>query len=158
LTIAAADLFGVVAYPSIFDLDRALEPGKKATTASSALATGRVVELTNSTGLWAQATSGGTGRAGVVPKLYWGKDVNTDSSANCIVLTGEGAEVYVEAGNTLKPGSRVTFGDGGTAKIWTSGKVIGHYVGHYGEASGTGEPPTDATVGQAARIKLSGDQ
>lgn len=158
MTKAAADLFGVVAYPSIFDLDRALEAGKKATTGGSALATGRVVELTNSSGLWAVATSGGTGRGGVVPKLYWGKGVNVDSSANCIVLTGQGAEVYVEAGDTLKPGARVTFGNGGTAKIWTSGKVIGHYVGHYGEGSGTGEPPTDATVGQAARIRLSGDQ
>jgi hypothetical protein len=153
-----ADLVGVVAYPSIFDLDRALEPGKKATGAGTALVTGRVVELTNSTGLWAKGTSGGTGRAGVVPKLYWGKNVNTDASANVVILTGEGAEVYVELGNTVKPGARVTFGDNGTAKIWTSGKVIGHYLGHYGEASGTGEPPTDGLVGEAGRIKLSVDQ
>ena len=158
MTIAAADLFGVIAYPSQFDLDRALEQGKKATGASSALVTGRVVHLTNSTGVWARGTSGDAGRAGVVPKIYWGKDVNTDASASCVILTGEGAEVYVEAGDTLKPGAKVTFGNGGTAKIWTSGKVIGHYVGHYGEGIGAGEPPTDATVGQAARIRLSGDQ
>ena len=155
MATAAADLFGVVAYPSIFDLDRALEAGKKATTGGSALVTGRVVTLANSTGLWSAGTSGDVGRAGVVPKLYWGKGVNTDSSANCIILTGPGAEVYVEAGDTLKPGSKVTYGNGGTAKIWTTGKAqIGHYVGHYGEGSGTGEPPTDATVGQAARIRL----
>ena len=158
MATSVANLIGVVAYPAIFDLDRALEAGKKATTASSALATGRVVHLTNSTGLWAQGTSADAGRAGVIPKIYWGKGVNTDSSANCIVLTGEGAEVYVETADTLKPGAKVTFGDGGKVKIWTSGKVVGHYVGKYGEASGTGEPPTDATVGQAARIRLSGDQ
>lgn len=153
----AADLFGVVAYPAIFDLDRALEAGKKATGAGSALVTGRVVHLTNSTGVWARGTSGDAGRAGVVPKLYWGRNVNTDASANCVILTGAGAEVYVETADTLKPGSKVTFGDGGKVKIWTSGKVIGHYVGKYGEASGTGEAPTDATVGQAARIRFSGD-
>ncbi len=155
---STADLIGVVAYPSIFDLDRALEAGKKATGAGSALVTGRVVNLTNSTGVWAQGTGSDSGRAGVIPKLYWGKGVNTDASANCIVLTGEGAEVYVEANGTIKPGARVTFDNGGKVKIWTSGKVVGHYMGHYGEASGTGEPPTDALAGEAARIKLSGDQ
>jgi len=155
MALALADLVGVIAYPSIFDLDRALEAGKKATGAASALVTGRVVKLTASTGVWARGTSADVGRAGVVPKIYWGKDVNTDASANVVVLTGIGAEVYVEAGNTLKPGSPVTFGDAGTAKLWTTGTtVIGHYVGHYGEGSGTGEPPTDATVGQPARIRL----
>ena len=156
--VTATDLYGVVAYPSIFDLDRALEQGKKATGASSALATGRVVHLTNSTGVWARGTSGDTGRAGVIPKLYWGKDVNTDASDNVVVLTGEGAEVYVETTDTLKPGARVTFGNGGAVKIWTSGKVVGHYVGKYGEAVGAGEEPSDCAAGTAARIRLSGDQ
>src|ERR1044071_1580226 len=155
MTIAAADLFGVIAYPGVRDLDRALEPGKKATSASSALVTGRVVHLTNSTGLWARATSGDAGRIGVVPKLYWGKDVNTDASANCVILTGVGAEVYVEAGGTIKPGAKVVAGDGGTVKAWTSGNHIGVYKGHYGEASGTGEAPTDATTGEAGRMALA---
>jgi len=155
MALSLADLVGVVAYPSIFDLDRALEAGKKATGAGSALVTGKVVKLTASTGVWAQGTSADVGRAGVIPKLYWGKDVNTDASANCIVLTGIGAEVYVEASATIKPGSPVTFADAGKVKIWTSGTtIIGHYVGHYGEGSGTGESPTDATVGQPARIRL----
>jgi len=155
LAIAAADLFGQVAYPSGFDLDRAEELGKKATGAGSALVTGRVVNLTAATGIWALGTGGNTGRAGVIPKLYWGKDVNTDASANVLVLTGIGAEVYVEAGGTIKPGSPVTYDVAGKVKIWTTGTtIIGHYVGHYGEGSGAGEPPTDATVGQAARIRL----
>jgi hypothetical protein len=155
MALALADLVGVVAYPSPFDLDRALELGKKATGAGTALVTGKIVNLTASTGIWAQGTGGNTGRAGVVPKLYWGKDVNTDASANCVILTGTGAEVYVEAGGTIKPGSPVTYDAAGKAKIWTSGTtIIGHYVGHYGEGSGAGEPPTDATVGQPARIRL----
>jgi len=155
MALSLADLVGVIAYPSPKDLDRALEIGKKATGASSALVTGRVVTLADSTGLWARGTSGNATRAGVVPKLYWGKDVNTDASANCVILTGSGAEVYVEAFNTLKPGARVTYGDGGTVKLWVTGqKAIGVYKGHYGEGSGSGEPPTDATVGQPARIAL----
>ena len=159
MALALADLVGVIAYPSPRDLDRALEQGKKATGAGSALVTGRVVTLTDSSGLWARGTSGNAGRAGVVPKLYWGKDVNTDASANVIILKGSGAEVYCEAANTLKTGARVTYGDGGTVKQWVSGqKAIGVYVGHYGEGSGSGEPVTDATVGQPARIALlSGD-
>jgi len=75
MATAAADLFGVVAYPSIFDLDRALEEGSKVTT--STLATGRVVVLPTGTGTWATGTSGSSGRAGVIPKLYWGKNVNS---------------------------------------------------------------------------------
>jgi len=159
MALSLADLVGVIAYSGHRDLDRALEVGKKATGAATALVTGRVVTLADSTGLWARGTSGNAGRAGVVPKIYWGKDVNTDSSANVVILTGSGAEVYVEAFNTLKPGARVTYGDGGTVKLWVTGqKPIGVYMGHYGEGSGSGEPPTDATVGQAARVSLlSGD-
>jgi len=152
--VSAANLFGRVAYPDKDSLDRALEEGKKATTASSALTVGRVVSLSQSTGQWAQATSGDTGRAGVIPKLYQGKSVNTDSSGSVVVLTGEGAEVYVEAADAIKPGGKVTFGNGGTVKNWSSGIFIGHYVGHYGESIGAGEPPTDAAAAEGIRIRL----
>jgi len=153
---AAADLFGVVAYPSIFDLDRALEEGSKATTTT--LATGRVVVLPLGTGTWTTGTSGSSGRAGVIPKLYFGKGVNdTAASTKAVVLTGEGAEVYVEAGGTIRKGDRVAFEDSGKVKAWTTGIVVGHYVGHYGEASGAGEPPTDAITGEAIRIRLGGN-
>ena len=156
MATAAADLFGVVAYPSIFDLDRALEEGSKVTT--STLATGRVVVLPTGTGTWATGTSGSSGRAGVIPKLYWGKNVNSAASdSKVVVLTGEGAEVYVEAGATIRKGDRVGFDDSGKVKPYTSGVVVGHYVGHYGEASGAGEPPTDAIVGEAIRIRLGGN-
>jgi len=156
MATAAADLFGVVAYPSIFDLDRALEEGSKVTT--STLATGRVVVLPTGTGTWATGTSGSSGRAGVIPKLYWGKNVNSAASdSKVVVLTGEGAEVYVETSGTIRKGDRVAFDDGGKVKAYTSGVVVGHYVGHYGEASGAGETPTDAIVGEAIRIRLGGN-
>ena len=156
MATAAADLFGVVAYPSIFDLDRALEEGSKVTT--STLATGRVVVLPTGTGTWATGTSGSSGRAAVIPKLYWGKNVNSAASdSKVVVLTGEGAEVYVETSGTIRKGDRVAFDDGGKVKAYTSGVVVGHYVGHYGEASGAGETVTDAIVGEAIRIRLGGN-
>ena len=147
-----ADAYGVIAYPNNFD--RYIEPGKKATGASSALVTGRVVHLTNSTGVWARATSGDAGRAGVVPKIYWGKNVNTDASDDCVIFTGIGGEIYAEASGAIKPGAKVTFGDGGTVKAWTSGAYIGVYKGHYGEGIGEGEVVTDAASTDSVRIAL----
>ena len=156
-----SDLVGVVAYPSPRDLDRAIEIGIKATGAGSALGTGKVVALTEATGYWGQATSGLATRPGVIPKLYWGKDVNTDSSRKVTVLTGAGAEMYVESSGTILPGDRVTFGNAGTVKPWSSGtKPIGVYKGHYGEGSGhgstgdTGQDVTTAVTGEAVRIAL----
>ena len=155
MALSASDLAGVVAYPSPKDLDRALEHGNKATGAGSALVTGNVVVLTDSTGLWARATSDDAKRAGVVPKLYWGKDVNTDSSSKCLILTGNGAEVYVVSDGAIKPGSRVQAGNGGRVKAWATGKkTIGVYKGHYGEGSGFDQHPTDAAQNDAVRIQL----
>lgn len=153
MALALADLLGVIAYPN--DFDRAIEIGKKATGASSALGVGKVVALTESTGLWAVGTSGNDVRLGVIPKIYQGVDVNTDSSANVAILTGPGAEVYVECDGTVKPNSRVVAGNAGTVKAWASGNWFGVYVGHYGEGSGSGEPPTDGSNGDPIRIKLN---
>ena len=154
MTLSASDLAGVVAYPSPKDLDRALERGGKATGAGSALVTGNVVVLTDSTGLWARGTSDDAKRAGVVPKLYWGKDINTDASAKCLILTGSGAEVYVIADGAIKQGARVQCGNGGRVKAWATGKkAIGVYKGHYGEGVGE-ETITDAAQNDAIRIAL----
>jgi len=152
----AADLFGVVAYPNILSLDTALEHGAKGTT--STLATGRVVVIPVGTGTWTTGTSGSAGRAGVIPKLFWGKGVNdTAASTKVVVLTGEGAEVYVEAGGTIRKGDRVAFDDSGKVKAWTTGDTkVGYYKGHYGEGTG-GEPSTDAISGEAIRIRLGGN-
>jgi hypothetical protein len=159
MALGLSDLVGVVAYPSAKDLDRALELGIKATGASSALGTGKVVSLTEATGYWAQGTSDEATRCGVIPKLYWGKDVNTDSSIKVTVLTGAGAEVYVESSGTILPGDRVQRGNGGTVKAWATGKkAIGVYKGHYNEGSGhgmsTAQNVTTAVTGEAVRISL----
>ena len=155
MALTAADLFGVVAYADVLNLDRAVEEGSKATGAGSAISIGRVVAINESTGNWALGTSGNDTRLGVIPKLYPGKDVNTDSSAKITVLTGPQAEVYVEASGAIKPNSRVVAGNGGTVKAWTSGNWLGVYKGHYGEGSGHDQPPTDAANGEAIRIALN---
>ena len=155
MAIATADLLGIVAYPDVFSLDRAIELGEKATGAGSAIPTGRVVAITEATGNWALGTSGNDTRLGVIPKLYWGKDVNTDSSAKVTVLTGPNAEVYVEASGNIVVGQRVVAGDGGKVKAWTSGNWFGVYMGHYGEGSGHNTAATDAVNGDAVRIKIN---
>lgn len=155
MAIAAADLLGVIAYGDQFDLNRALEHGSKATGAGSAIATGKVVAITEATGVWAKATSGNDSRLGVIPKLYWGADINTDSSSKVQVLTGLGASVYVKAYNAIKPGQRVVAGDDGTVKAWTSGNWFGYYEGHYGEGIGFDQPATDAAANDSIRIRIN---
>lgn len=155
MAIAAADLLGVIAYGDQFDLNRALEHGSKATGAGSAIPTGKVVAITEATGVWAKATSGNDTRLGVIPKLFWGTDINTDSSSKVQVLTGLGASVYVKAFNTIKPGQRVVAGDDGTVKAWTSGNWFGYYEGHYGEGIGFDQPTTDAAANDSIRIRIN---
>ena len=155
MAIAAADLLGIVAYGDQFDLNRALEHGKKATGAGSAIAIGKVVALTEATGVWSKATSGNDTRLGVIPKLYWGEDINTDSSAKVQVLTGLGASVYVKASGAIPVADRVVAGDDGTVKDWTSGNWFGYYEGHYGEGIGFDQPATDAADGDSIRIRIN---
>ena len=155
MAISAANLLGIVAYPDIFSLDRALELGEKSSGAGSAIETGKVVAITEATGVWAKATSGNDTRLGVIPKLYWGKDVNTDSSTKVTVLTGPNAEVYVKASGALIVGQRVVAGNDGTVKAWTSGNWFGVYMGHYGEGSGQDTAATDAADAETVRVKIN---
>ena len=155
MAIAAADLLGVVAYGDQFDLNRALEHGIKATGAGSAIPVGTVVAITEASGTWSRATSGNDTRLGVIPKLYWGEGINTDSSAKVQVLTGLGASVYVKAGGAIKPGQRVVAGDNGTVKAWASGNWFGYYEGHYGEGIGFDQPTTDAALNDSIRIRIN---
>lgn len=155
MALSLADLVGVVAYPDILSLDRAIELGEKATGAGSALPIGKVVAITESTGVWAVATSGNDSRLGVIPKLYPGKDVNTDASAKVTVLTGPQAEVYVESDGAIVVGQRVVAANGGRVKAWASGNWFGVYKGHYGEGSGQDNAATDATANEAVRIAIN---
>jgi len=152
MALTMAQLIGTPAHADALDLDRAIEIGKKASGASSAVAVGRVVFLTGSSGVWAIATAGSTGRMGVVPKLA---PANVDADTEITVMAGVGAEIYVEAAGAIKPGSQVLPTTGGKV-IATTAAGIGIYKGHYGEGSGLGNPPTDAANAEAVRISLTG--
>ena len=146
---------------------------KKATSASSAILPGKVVKLTESTGVGAiaPASAGVKGPFGVVPRLY---PVNVDADDTFTVITG-GGEVYVKADGAIKPNSRVqcsasTAGEvvayvvaaAGTtpteAEVEAAGEafnqVVGTYLGHVDEGSGLAAEATDAADGDIIRIAL----
>jgi len=147
-TLTLAQLLGKPGYGDKWDMDRQIEIGKKSPAGSSAIAKGRLVFLTESTGLWAIATSGSTGRMGVVPALA---PINADADDTLNVVTGPGSEIYVEANAAIKPGADVGPDTGGKAKNVFGGQWS--YVGHYGEGSGHGQPATDAAQGDPIRIR-----
>jgi hypothetical protein len=154
--LTLAQLLGTPAHADARDLDRAIERGKKASGGGSAIAVGRVAFQNNATGIWAIATSGSTGRMGVVPNL---DPVNLDAETNITLVTGRDAEIYVELNGTVKPGSFVVPDTGGKVKQRTTEAaqaIVGVYRGHYGEGSGLGSPPTDGLAGEAGRISLVG--
>ena len=153
MALTTAQLIGTPAHADARDLDRAIEIGKKATGGASAIAVGRVVFHTHATGVWAIATSGSTGRMGVVPKLA---PVNVDGDDTLSVVTGVDAEIYTEATGAIKPGAHVLPDTGGKVKASTGGEGFAVYVGHYGEGSGLANDPTDAASAEAVRIKLTG--
>jgi hypothetical protein len=147
-TLTLAQLLGKPGRGDKWDMDEQIEIGHKSTAGSSAVAIGRIVFHTESTGLWAIATAGSTGRMGVVPAL---DPINVDASPTLNVVTGPGTEIYVEANAAIKPGAGVGPDTGGKAKNVFGGQFS--YVGHYGEGSGHGEPATDAAQGDAIRIR-----
>lgn len=152
------------------DLDRNLEIGVKATGVGTAIAVGRVVFLTESTGEWAIATTGSTGRMGVVPKL---DPVNVDADDTITVATGINSAWYVEALGTIKPGGRAAPATGGKLIAYVAGNVATPteasiesaikdferapfvYEHHYGEGSGLGNKPTDITTGQIGCFRIA---
>ena len=157
-----------------------VEVWKKATGGGSAITLGHVVRRVDATSTAAAVTTGMYGEFGVVARLYPNYDAttatgntNTDSSDKVVVITGDGAKVYVTASGSIPVGSRVVAASTGfvaayTESTWTSStpadfqtplrefeKIVGIYQGHYGESEqSAGDPPTDATNGQTIRIKL----
>ena len=169
MALTVAQLLGSPADGS--DLDRNLEIGVKATGASSAIAVGRVVFHTQSTGIWAIATDGSTGRMGVVPKL---DPVNVDADDTITVATGINSAWYVGANGTIKPGGRAQPSAGGTLKAYVAGDVTATvteatieaaikdferapwvYEGHYGEGSGLGNKPSDILDNEIGRFRIA---
>jgi hypothetical protein len=168
MTLTTAQLIGSPAEGT--DLNENIEIGNKSTAGSSAIAVGRVVFLTESTGLWAIATAGSTGRMGVIPNL---DPVNVDADPSLQVATGIGSEWYVEAAGAIKPGARCMPTTGGKLIQYVAGDVTTTvseanveaaikdferapfvYKGHYDEASGLKKKPTDAANGQAIRVRI----
>ena len=156
MALTTAELIGTPVHASDFDLDTAIETGKKSTAGSSAIAYGRVVFHSGGspgTGLWAIATSGSTGRMGVVPKLA---PTNVDADSSLLVMARPGTQIFVEAAGAIKPGSQVIPTTGGKVITSTGGQGFAVYKGHDGEGS-LGNPPTDAANAEAIIIELSGD-
>lgn len=153
MALTTAQLIGSPKNADEWSLDGAVEIGKKATGGGTAIAVGRVAFLTGSSGLWAIATAGSTGRMGVIPKLA---PVNVDADDTLQVAARPGASYYVEAAGAIKPGSQVLPTTGGKV-IATSGQGFAVYKHHYGEGSGLDNDPTDAANAEAVCIEVSGD-
>ncbi len=155
MPLTLAQLLGTPAFADGFDLDRASTPGKKATGGSTAIAAGRVVFIGSNGGNWAIATSGSTGRTGVIPNLA---PLNLDADPTLSVIDKARAAIYVEANGTIQPQAEVVADTGGKVKARTSetSGIVGTYDGHYGEGSGLGNVATAATAGEAVRIILKG--
>jgi len=146
--LTLAQLLGKPGYGDKWDMDRQIEVGTKATGSSSAIAPGRIVFLTENTGIWAIGTSGSTGRMGVVPALA---PLNLDADDTLLIVTGPGSEIYVEGNGNIKPGADVGPDTGGKAKQVFGGQWS--YVGHYGEGSGLDTQATNGAAGEAWRIR-----
>jgi len=146
--------------------------GTKATGGSSAIAVGKVVKLTEATGVWSAAATSSKGPFGVCANVY---PVNGDSDAIINVAVG-GGEWYVTADGAIKPYARVMISGSTAGEVvtWASAtidttpaqadvvaardefsKVVGIYLGHEGEGKG-GTVPTDAADGEIIRILLGG--
>jgi hypothetical protein len=155
MALTLAQLLGTPAYPDDFDMNRANTIGKKASGGGSAIAAGRVVFIGSNGGNWAIATSGSTGRMGVVPNTA---PLNADADTTLQVVDQARAEIYVEANGTIAPGAEVVADTGGKVKqkgSETSG-IVGKYDGHYGEGSGLANGATSAVAGDPVRIVVKG--
>lgn len=152
MTLTLAQLLGTPVHANEFDLDGALEQGKKATGGGSAVAAGRIVFHTNATGTWAIGTSGSTGRMGIIPNLA---PLNLDADTALIIGTRVGGQYFVEANGAIKPGAQCTVDTGGKLKTTTGGQGPFIYKGHDGEGT-LGNPMTDAAAGEAVKTEITG--
>jgi len=152
---------------------RLIGNGKKATGGGSAVAAGKVIKLTQSTGVWAVAGTSAAGILSVVPNVY---PANTDSGDDILFLKA-GAEVYVTADGAIKPHANVMVSASTAGEVITYAvtaidatpaqadveaardeftKIVGVYLGHEGEGESEGKPVTDAADGDKIRIRLGG--
>lgn len=167
-TVAIGDLGNVesLAYKRILT---------KATSGGSKILPGKVVKITESTGVGAIAPASANvlGPFGVVPNLA---PLNVDADDTFQVVVAP-AEVYVKADGAIKPNSRVQCASGTAGEVVaftvaaagttpteaevelageTFNKVVGIYLGHVDEGSGLVNEATDAADGDIIRIRLTG--
>ena len=126
----------------------------KATTPSSAIPVGRLVKITESTGIGALATAGDAGPFAAIPRLY---PVNQDSDPQATIVRGLGLEIYLESTSVIKPHQEVVADTGGKIKAKTAeadGLVVGEYMGKEGEGRSHGKPITDAAATNIVCIRF----
>lgn len=141
-----------------------LEIWKKATGGGTALPLGSLVCLPPSTDVAVAAITGATGRFGVVVRLDDNFDsgtgrgqYNTDSSSQVLVGTN-GGRYYVTGTGAIIKNTEVQAATTGliaqfAGTLTETTRIAGIYEGHYGESlQAAGEPPTNATTGQANLI------
>ena len=153
MPLTTAELIGTPVHASEFDLNDALEQGTKASGGGSLIAPGRIAFVTSSSGVWAIATAGSTGRMGVVARLV---PVNADADTKFKLLARAGGEIFVEGNSAVKPGAQLLPDTGGKAKAGTGAAGFAVYLGHDGEGT-IGNPATDGAAGEAWRIRLTGN-
>lgn len=154
-TALAGDLGNVesLAYRAIY---------KKATSGGSAILPGKVVKLTETTGVAALAPAAAavTGPFGVVPRLA---PLNVDADDTFQVVKAP-AEVYVTADGVIKPNARVQCSTATAGEVVAfvidspviDEEVVGVYLGKVDQGSGLVNEASDAADGDIIRIKLVG--
>ena len=147
------------------------EVGLKTAGASTAIAPGRGVFHTQSTGLWAITVAGSSGRTGIIPNKF---PLNADADTKIQVETRKGTAMYVEAAGAIKPGGRCRPDALGkfiaavaidvTATVNEANVELAlnsmdrpneyWYEGHEGEGIGLFNTPTDAASGEKIRVRI----
>ena len=126
----------------------------KATTGGSAIPVGKLVKITESTGIAAIATAGDAGPFGVTPTLY---PPSKDADSQVHIARGAGAEYYLESTGVIKPHQEVVADTGGKVKAKAAeadGLVVGEYMGKEGEGRSLGSPITDAAATNKVCIRF----
>jgi len=126
----------------------------KATSGGSAIPVGRLVKITEATGIGAQATAADAGPFGVTPRLF---PASQDADPTFTVVRGNGCEVYLETTSVLKQHQEVVADTGGKIKAKAAeadGLVVGEYMGKEGEGRAHGKPITDAAATNIVCIRF----
>jgi hypothetical protein len=126
----------------------------KVTTGGSAVPIGKLIKITETTGIGAVATAGDAGPFAATPRLY---PASLDSDPSFTIVRGNGCEVYLETTGVLKQHQEVVADTGGKVKARAAeadGLVVGEYMGKEGEGRSHGKPITDAAATNIVCIRF----